>query len=338
MNQEYNRSSVQKFYGLSTDNKPTDCEPGSRFVEIDTATKYIYNKSGSSWTEIPAGGGGGGSVSGVGKNVTGTQYTIDGQSVTAGDGAEIFNNYTGTRAAGMYSHAEGSGTTASGDSSHSEGSGTYAKGNASHAEGGGSRATGAQSHAEGSATNATNNSSHAEGAVSTASGATSHAEGNNTTASGTSSHSEGSGTTASGNYSHAEGSGSTASGDTSHAEGSGCQSGGSFSHAEGRATYANAECSHAEGYGTSASSSYQHVEGKYNVADSNNKFAFIIGNGTLASRHNAFAIDWDGKIYVNGADTGIDVLALYNMLIPMTQDAYDALTDKTLPLYFVYEE
>lgn len=78
-------------------------------------------------------------------------------------------------------------------------------------------------------------------------------------------------------------------------------SGGSGNKAAGRN-------SHAEGQGTLALSEAQHAQGKYNVADSNNKFAFIIGNGTSSSnRHNAFAVDWNGKIYVNGSGTGIDV-------------------------------
>lgn len=130
-----------------------------------------------------------------------------------------------------------------------------------------------------------------------ASGQYSHAEGLHTTASGMSSHVEGWGTTAPGIAGHAEGSSTTASGDTSHSEGNG--------------TVASGGCSHAEGSGTKASSAYQHVQGKYNVEDANNTYAFIIGNGTADNtRHDAFAIDWNGLIYVNGASTGVDVAAL----------------------------
>ena len=60
-----------------------------------------------------------------------------------------------------------------------------------------------------------------------------------------------------------------------------------------------------------AGSMAQHAQGKYNIADSTGKYAFIIGNGTDENnRSNAFAIDWDGKIYVNNSNTGIDVSTL----------------------------
>ena len=113
----------------------------------------------------------------VGKDVTGTKYTINGTEYTAGSNAEIFNDYTNNKAVGNYSHAEGASTTASGHYSHAEG--WY------------STASGAQSHAEGNGTMASGDDSHAEGIYTTASGAQSHAEGYDTTASGQYSHSEG---------------------------------------------------------------------------------------------------------------------------------------------------
>lgn len=80
------------------------------------------------------------------------------------------------------------------------------------------------------------------------------------------------------------------------------------SHAEGNGTYASGACSHAEGNSTKASSNYQHAQGKFNVEDTNGKYAFIIGNGTDDSnRSNAIAIDWNGLIYLNNSDTGIDL-------------------------------
>lgn len=116
---------------------------------------------------------------------------------------------------------------------------------------------------------------------------------------------------ASGHRSHAEGGNTTASAFQSHAEGYGTKALGASSHAEGNGTTAYGDNSHAEGTSTKASSANQHVQGKYNVADVNNTYAFIIGNGTSDNnRHNAFAIDWNGLIYVNGAATGVDVSAL----------------------------
>jgi hypothetical protein len=103
----------------------------------------------------------------------------------------------------------------------------------------------------------------------------------------------------------------TASGYTAHAEGSGTTASGDFSHAEGNGTTASGNFSHAEGSGTKASSANQHAQGKFNVADSSNKYAFIIGNGTAYNaRSNAFAIDWNGLIYVNNATTGVDVSSI----------------------------
>ncbi|MBR1556066.1 MAG: hypothetical protein IJ644_11850, partial [Oscillospiraceae bacterium] len=84
---------------------------------------------------------------GVGLNTTGTQYTVDGQELTAGEGAEIFNDYSDNIAAGGYSHAEGSHTTASGIHSHAEGRWSFASAEASHAEGYHTAASGTGSHA-----------------------------------------------------------------------------------------------------------------------------------------------------------------------------------------------
>ena len=153
--------------------------------------------------------------------------------------------------------------------------------------------------------------SHAEGRNTTASGNYSHAEGNSTTASGHSSHSEGGSTTASGSCSHAEGASTTASGNYSHAEGVSTTALGNYSHAEGLNATASGDFSHTEGRGTKASSDYQHVQGKFNIEDTESKFAFIIGNGTNDSeRSNAIAIDWNGLFYVNNSETGIDLTSL----------------------------
>ena len=155
----------------------------------------------------------------AGKNVTGTVYKISGSDVTAGKGAEIFNDYANNKATGQYSHAEGSYTIASGIDSHAEGRLTIASGNYSHAEGYFITASGNTSHAEGQNTTASGNTSHAEGQSTTASGIASHAEGHSTTASGNHSHAEGQSTTASGIASHAEGIGTTATVDAQHAQG-----------------------------------------------------------------------------------------------------------------------
>ena len=103
--------------------------------------------------------------------------------------------------------------------------------------------------------------------------------------------------------SHAEGSSTTASGISSHAEGDSTKASGAGSHAEGGRTKASGDHSHAEGLGTIASGTNSHVEGKYNIEDTANKYAHIIGNGTsISKRHNCFMVGWDGAIYVQASD------------------------------------
>lgn len=125
----------------------------------------------------------------------------------SGEGAEIFNDYSGENvASGGYSHAEGQYTTASGWTSHAEGSNTTASSSYSHAEGNATTASGTSSHAEGNSTTASGYISHAEGYQSVASGDYgSHAEGYLATASGNNSHAEGYNTTASSQSQHVQG-------------------------------------------------------------------------------------------------------------------------------------
>ena len=89
-------------------------------------------------------------------------------------------------------------------------------------------------------------------------------------------------------------------------------------HTEGKGNIASGSCSHAEGSGTKASSANQHVQGKYNTEDTASKYAFIIGNGTSDARSNAFAIDWNGLIYVNNASTGVNVATLASTISTMS--------------------
>lgn len=120
------------------------------------------------------------------------------------------------------------------------------------------------------------------------------------------SHAEGWDTTASGIASHAEGSETTASGYASHAEGDSTTASGNFSHAEGDGTTASGYYSHAEGSGTRASSGNQHVQGKYNIEDTADKYAHIVGNGEYnyntgeAVRSNAHTLDWSGNGWYAG--------------------------------------
>ena len=223
-------------------------------------------------------------------------------SVPPSDGSTITISYTtadirakaytlGLRKSGEYvapmSYAEGYDVVASEVHSHAEGFKTVA--------------SGYESHAEGSEAVASGNQSHAEGAITTASGASSHAEGASTTASGQDSHAEG-------------GFGTEAVGMTSHAEGSGTLAWGSSSHAEGDGTEARGQRSHAQNLNTHAYSDNQTALGKYNIDDSANTYAVIIGNGTGEnSRSNALTVDWAGNVVASGGLTlnGTDAVVDY---------------------------
>ena len=144
---------------------------------------------------------------GVGRSMAGkTVEPTQGTTATAGEGAEIFNDYRersftqfstlGNVACGLHSHAECSGTTASGAASHAEGYMTTASGGNSHAEGARTKAIGQSSHAEGSSTVANGRNSHAEGIETTAEEGA-HAEGYHTTAKRVGAHSSGGHTIAS---------------------------------------------------------------------------------------------------------------------------------------------
>ena len=76
---------------------------------------------------------------------------------------------------------------------------------------------------------------------------------------------------------------------------------GGYSSAEGRETQAKGSASHAGGYGTIAGSKNQTVIGKFNVEDTSEEYAFIIGDGENAdSRANLFTVAWDGEVQVDG--------------------------------------
>lgn len=134
----------------------------------------------------------------------------------------------------------------------------------------------------GARTGAIGNYSVAEGKDTTASGYVAHAEGYNTTAT---------------SYAHAEGSSTTASAWDSHSEGTGTTASGQGSHAEGERSEASGLFSHAQNEWTIAASRYQTTIGKFNVADSADTYALIIGNGSSnSSRSNALTVDWNGGV------------------------------------------
>lgn len=238
-------------------------------------------------------------------------------SVAIGDSAkatELWSYALGfaVKATAKRSHAEGELTVASGDTSHAEGSSSVANGSQSHAEGNQTRAEGKYSHAEGyggtdliqltgdanATTYKTNYHSSirpgklvkygdavAEVTASTGASITLNKTLSSTALSG-----------AWGTLYYG-----AAVGDASHSEGRETYAIGAASHAEGNSTMAIGRQSHAEGYDTIAAGRYQHAQGKYNIADDNDRYAHIVGNGGgNGSRSNAHTLDWDGNAWFKG--------------------------------------
>lgn len=113
-----------------------------------------------------------------------------------------------------------------------------------------------------------------------------------------------------------------------HAEGYNTYIGASYAHAEGYMTRASGEASHAGGNNTIAQGANQTAIGKFNIADTNNAYAFIIGNGAAeATRANALTVDWSGNLTIAGS------LSMPNLTIvnrgDLTNKAYvdDYITD-----------
>lgn len=136
------------------------------------------------WVTANAGSGGGG---GVGESLEGELvvpvntniiYPDKSERVTAGTGAEIFNDYR-DRTFAQYSWDVTAGNVASGDYSHAEGCCTTAKGKGAHAEGYFNNAYGDYSHVEGykNEAGADATCTHVEGDDNEVYGAYSHGEG-----------------------------------------------------------------------------------------------------------------------------------------------------------------
>lgn len=244
-------------------------------------------------------------------------YQTETTGVAAHAEGAIYNNVK-TSANGQASHAEGAGTRALVDATHTEGiltlaGRTYAEAQQAAIDLNMSfdsdeelymKLLGYGAHAEGTNTQALGSSSHAEGSLTQALANSSHAEGDSTYARGEASHAEGYDTTASGNQSHAEGRSTLASGNSSHAEGKESKATGYCAHAEGLNTLAQGLSSHAEGIETIALTEAQHVQGRYNIEDTADTYAHIVGNGTEEDGpSNAHTLDWHGNAWYAGVVT-----------------------------------
>lgn len=165
------------------------------------------------------------------------------------------------------------------------------------------------------------NFSYAEGFGSVAAGGAAHAEGKGCGTYEDFSHVEGSNNINIGYGAHVEGWNNVNYGYGSHVEGVNNLCTVNGGHVEGHYNTVNGSAAHAEGYRTIASSPYQHVGGKWNIEDTANKYAFIIGNGiTNERRSNAFTVSWDGDIAAKSIT--VDTLNLENVTFDtVTTDA-----------------
>lgn len=156
-------------------------------------------------------------------------------------------------------------------------------------------------HAEGSG-NEIYNSGHVEGNMNNVKGLWAHAEGHSGYATG--------------NYSHSEGSQSTAAGIASHAEGFTTEANASYSHAGGKGTIVHADAE------------AQTAIGEYNIVDTNNDYAFIVGNGTAQERSNAFAVPKTGGITLFDESTPINLNSdILTKLIESTDSIWSFTSD-----------
>ena len=228
---------------------------------------------------------------------------------------------TGTTASNIHSHAEGYYSVASGQCSHAEGDSTTASGTRSHSEGYNTTARGSYSHAEGSNTFAGEDSAHAEGNKSLAIGDSSHAEGAGAFISGTCTKNGNVFTLSSGTWPYNPSAGDitcwtddnvkkwakvvSATNTTVTVD-----DGGSSSGSKDVTIYFHAavgDKSHVGGWNNIALQNYQTVIGANSLKDTNNDYAFIVGNGSSSTaRGNAFAVGWNGKLYHFNGSTPIE--------------------------------
>ncbi len=46
------KGAAEKYFGLSTDTKPTEVANGSVFLEMDTSKLYLYDAQNAEWIEL----------------------------------------------------------------------------------------------------------------------------------------------------------------------------------------------------------------------------------------------------------------------------------------------
>lgn len=229
--------------------------------------------------------------------------------ITNGDDSNVITAVDGKIIAGAFgpnSAAFNGKGQATGGKAFVAGSKNVALGNNSAAFGNGTFAGGQHSLTSGNGTSALGNSSVALGGETIAGGKNSVTTGDRTKAMGTNAVSAGILTEATADNSLSIGVDTKAKAPMAVSEGYETESSGYAAHSMGGRTKAKGAYSLSGGFETIAGSDYQTVIGMGNLEDTNCKYLFIIGNGTInddysiKERKNAFAVDWDGNLEMAG--------------------------------------
>lgn len=94
---------------------------------------------------------------------------------------------------------------------------------------------------------------------------------------------------------------------------------------------AQGDNSFAEGDHTKALSESQHVQGKYNVEDTENKYAHVVGNGESdTARSNAHTLDWEGNAWYAGDVKATDAEGNEVSLLGMSNQTIIAINDAAM--------
>ena len=105
----------------------------------------------------------------------------------------------------------------------------------------------------------------------------------------------------------------TSIGQVSFASGSDNNVSGNYATAQGYNCYVSGGYASAAGRYLLVSSIDQRVEGRFNVEDTQNQYAYILGNGqSTSSRNNAYTVDWNGNATYSGILTAANFKGIAN--------------------------
>lgn len=110
-------------------------------------------------------------------------------------------------------------------------------------------------------------------------------------------------------------------GNNSFAGGYGCSALAGNSFVDGNSSTTLGACSYAQGDHVTASQYCQHVQGRYNIEDTQNKYAHIVGGGTSSTdKKNIHTLDWQGNAVFAGDVSTESGASLNSIGVPETVD------------------